>query len=326
MAKRFPIGKKKAEAGEGDAEKPEGKPEGRPRRARPPRERRDKSKKPRTLGRLTATARKAVPSRKSAAEEGGEEADKPKRKRPNPLKPFADAFTRVLAILGAVIVGIYGVLAAVVKVLIPPARAVARRIDAAIAAVSRVITPTRGLLLAAVGCALLLALSQFADYRGIEIGGDVYSPGIQSVAPAPEVQREALGSAHSYLMIPLAALAALVLVFAVRSRRWQLCRLVVLFGLIAVAVAIFVDRPAGLDVGDLDQNFNGVEAKLLGGYWMQIFAGAGLALTAFLLGAEIKREGRGAKAPRQSRKRSRPRSRSRGTAERGGAKPEGAGA
>jgi hypothetical protein len=171
-----------------------------------------------------------------------------------------------------------------------PAKKARDRIAAWIAALSRFLTPTRGLMLAAVGCAILLGLSQFVDYRGISIGADAYAPGIQTVAPAPEVQRAELGSAHSYAMIPLALLAIAVLAVAVRTKRWQLCRLAVLLGLVAIAVAIFVDRPAGLDEGDLNRDFTGVEAKLLGGYWMQIFAGAGLAITSFLLAGEIKRD------------------------------------
>ncbi len=134
-----------------------------------------------------------------------------------------------------------------------------------------------------IACAVLLALSQFADYRGISIGADAYTPGISSVAPAPEVERAEAGSAHSYLFVPIAIAAIALLLVAVRTRRWQLCRLVVLIGLAAIVVALLIDRPAGLDEGTLNRDFTGVEAKLLGGFWMQMFAGAGLALTSFLL-------------------------------------------
>jgi hypothetical protein len=236
-----------------------------------------------------AALAKAVPGKKDGS--SGDEA-KPKRAKGErrPAGTLERAFTRVLAIYGAILIGVIGVVAAALKVLAKPAGKAGRRIGLWIAAVSRLITPTRGLLLAALGCALLLGLSQFVDYRGISIGADAYAPGIQSVAPAPEVERAELGSAHSYLMIPVAILAIAALLVAVRTKRWQLCRLVVLLGLVAIAVALLVDRPAGLDEGDLNRNFTGVEAKLLGGYWMQIFAGAGLALTSFLLAGEIKRE------------------------------------
>ncbi len=266
----------------------------RPRRERRKRSERGdegrRSRRKRSGAGAKATLAKALPSRKkddSSADSAKPKRAKGERKPPNTVEK---AFTQVLAILGAVIAGVVGVVAVVVKALAGPTAKVRSKITAWIAAVSRFMTPIRGLLLAAIGCAVLLGLSQFVDYRGISIGADAYAPGIQSVAPAPEVEREELGSAHSYLMIPVALIAILALVIAVRTRRWQLCRLVVLLGIVAIAVAIFVDRPAGLDEGDLNRDFTGVEAKLLGGYWMQIFAGAGLALTSLLLAGEIKRE------------------------------------
>ena len=79
-----------------------------------------------------------------------------------------------------------------------------------------------------------------------------------------------------------------------------------MIGLAAVAVALLVDRPAGLDVGTLHRDFTGVEAKLLGGFWMQMFAGAGLALTSFLLAGELRREAAArAGRPRHARRASR---------------------
>jgi hypothetical protein len=206
------------------------------------------------------------------------------------LEPIHKAFVTVLAILGAVLAGLYGVVKVIVAKLAPPAKAIGKRVAALVQALSKRLTPVRGLLVAAIACAVLLALSQFADYRGISIGADVYDPGISSVAPAPEVERAEAGSAHSYLFVPVAVAAIALLLVAARTRRWQLCRLVMLIGLAAVAVALLVDRPAGLDVGTLDRDFTGVEARLLGGFWMQMFAGAGLALTSFLLAGELRRE------------------------------------
>ena len=267
---------------------------------------------------------------------GGDDSSQAKRaKRPErrkvklakgerkPAGSFEKAFTRVLAIIGALIVGVVRLIAAGIKALAGPTQGARRRLAAWIATLSRIVTPTRGLLLAALGCALLLALSQFVDYRGISIGADAYDPGISAVAPAPEVEREELGTAHSYVMIPIALLAALALIFAVRSGRWQLTRLAVLLGIVAILVAIVIDRPAGLDEGSLNRDFTGVEAKLLGGFWMQIFAGAGLAATSFLLAGEIKRGGAPAKR-RSRREPSKPKPKSRRRSP--GAKTEGASA
>ena len=51
-----------------------------------------------------------------------------------------------------------------------PGRALLARLVAFGALVSRVLTPARALALVVAGGAVLLALSQFADYRGVSIG------------------------------------------------------------------------------------------------------------------------------------------------------------
>ncbi len=163
-----------------------------------------------------------------------------------------------------------------------------RRGAAALAATSRAITPARGLLIAAIGCAALLGLSQFADYRGVAIGLDNYDAATSVVAPAPEVARAELGTAHSYLFVPAGLIAVAILVIATVTRRWRLCRLAALVGVAAVAVSFAVDRPTGLDEGELAQSFAGAEAQLLGGFWAQVFAGIGLTVTSLLLGAELR--------------------------------------
>jgi len=163
-----------------------------------------------------------------------------------------------------------------------------RAAGAALAATSRAITPARGLLIAAVGCAVLLGLSQFADYRGVAIGLDSYDDAIAAVAPAPEVGRAELGTAHSYLFVPAGLIAVAILVVATVTRRWRLCRLAALVGVAAVAVSLAVDRPTGLDEGELTRTFADAEAQLLGGFWVQVFAGIGLIVTSLLLGAELR--------------------------------------
>ncbi|MBK5118268.1 MAG: hypothetical protein JJE23_15315 [Thermoleophilia bacterium] len=171
----------------------------------------------------------------------------------------------------------------------PPTAKLRRRLSTIVAALSRAITPTRGLLIAAIGCAVLLALSQFADYRSVEIGVDSSDAGIASLAPTPEVGRAELGSAHAYAMVPVAILVIAILAVAARTGRWQLCRLVALIGVIVVAVSLFIDRPTGLDEGAIARDFADAEATLLGGFWVQVFAGIGLIVTSLMLGAEIRR-------------------------------------
>lgn len=283
----------------------------------------EERRKHRSAKERLALAAKAVPRPKQSVRSTrgtGGPARKLERGERKPPGTLERAFTQVLAILGALLVGVARLVHAAIKALGPPTASLRRRLAAWIATLSRIVTPVRGLLLAAIGCALLLALSQFVDYRGISIGADAYDPGVSAVAPAPEVERAELGTAHGYAMVPVAALAVLALAFAVRTGRWQLCRLAVLLGIVAIVVAIVIDRPAGLDEGDLEQSFTGVEAKLLGGFWMQIFAGAGLAVTSFLLSGEIKRSG--ARHKRGARRRAASKPGKRSTAP----KAEGAGA
>ena len=122
-------------------------------------------------------------------------------------------------------------------------------------AASRIATPTRVLALVVAGAAVLLALSQYADYRSISIGNDAYS-GVQTVAPPPETGRLPTGDAHSYVFVPIAILCLLSLAGALTGR-WRLCRLITIAGVAAIVVAVLVDRPAGLDTGDAAFAFDG---------------------------------------------------------------------
>lgn len=239
-----------------------------------------------------------------ALREGGKETRGRLEGRP------ADLLSRVLAGLGslAAIVlemlrGLWRLGAAGASALATgPLAAIGRRLGSIVAVLSRLLSPARVIAAVAIGCAVLLALSQFADYRGVAVGGDNYA-GVETVAPAPEVDRAETGSAHSYLMVPAAVIAIVALLLAARSRRWQLCRIAGLIGVAAIVVAIVVDRPIGLDEGELAEQFAGVEAKLLGGFWMQIFAGVGLTVTSLLLGSELRRLRPGPERGRLGRRR-----------------------
>jgi hypothetical protein len=168
-----------------------------------------------------------------------------------------------------------------------PLRAAIIRLDRATRTASRAVTPARALAVVAAGALVLLALSQFADYRTISIGNDSYAPGIQTVAPAPVAETDATGSAHSYLMVPL-AIAGLVLLAAALTGRRRLCGAIALIGLAAVLVALLHDRPAGLDTGDRPLEYEGVKATLVGGFYAQIAAGLALIVSSLLLGRELR--------------------------------------
>ncbi len=223
----------------------------------------------------------------STLKEGTEET----RKRTREAAPGLAA--GVLKLLGALFAVFFNLVAFVLNLLIGigsivagPGRALLGRARKAVDSLSRLLTPARALALVVAGAAVLLALSQFADYRSITISTDAYSA-VETVAPAPEVERDATGDPHSYVFVPVAVVALLLLAAALRGR-WKLCRLIALGGIAAIVVGLLVDRPAGLDVGTTAQRFDGAEGQLLGGFYAQLFAGLVLALTALLLARELR--------------------------------------
>ncbi len=170
----------------------------------------------------------------------------------------------------------------------PPARAIANRGRRAVNAASRLVTPKRILVLVVAGAAILLALSQWVDYRSVSIGADAYT-GLEAIAPPPEVERAEAGSPHAYVFVPIGALCLGLLVLALRGRPTA-ARLIAVAGAGAVLVALIVDRAAGLDVTEASMSFEGVEAKLIGGFYAQIASGLVLTASSLLLFGVLRAE------------------------------------
>jgi hypothetical protein len=182
-----------------------------------------------------------------------------------------------------------------------PARATGRRAAAALRAAERIVTPPRAVAAVILGAAIVLGVSQFVDYRGVRIGAQLYE-GVEAVAPAPQTAREPAGSAHAYVLLPVAALAIVAGWLALRGR-WQLGRAVSLLGVIGVAVTLVVDRPAGLDEGIASRNFVGAEAVLIEGFWVQLAASAVLVVAGALLSRYARATARDVRAHRRSQAR-----------------------
>lgn len=269
----------------------------------------DPARRPRAAtggGSRRAGATKALGSLGSALKQGagdtrGRSKGVPSRLGKQLLNAGGVGFGIFFDLLGFVL----NLLLAVVAWVAGPLRRVAGALRRAAHAASRALTPTRALTVVVAGAAVLLALSQFADYRGISIGTDAYTE-VATVAPAPERERSETGSAHGYAMVPVAIVALVLLLGAVSGRRWQLCRLIALGGVAAVVVALLIDRPAGQDPGEAAVAYQGVRASLLGGFYAQLFAGALLAASAMLLGRELRLAAAGSPArsgPRRPRER-----------------------
>jgi hypothetical protein len=171
---------------------------------------------------------------------------------------------------------------------------------------SAVITPERAVCGVIVAAAICLIVSQFVSYRSVEIGQSAYA-GLSAASPPTEGVKTA-GEAHSYLLIPVALLAAIAGVLALRPGRRGLGRVVIGLGLLTVGVSLLVDMPAGLDAGVQSSRFAGATAVLDEGFYAQLAAAAGLLIGGLLYYARpcrirINLSGRAASGRRRRRRR-----------------------
>jgi len=139
--------------------------------------------------------------------------------------------------------------------------------------------------------AILLAISQFVEYRTVVTGADYYDAYAGLSELAPPVESERTGEAHSYLMVPLAFVSLILLAFALLGR-WQLGRVVSLLGLVVIGVTLLVDRPAGLEEGGLAIAYGQTEARLQVGFYAQMAAGAVLVIGGLLVSRYARRSAR----------------------------------
>jgi hypothetical protein len=146
---------------------------------------------------------------------------------------------------------------------------------------SAVVTPGRAIGAVIVAAGVCLVVSQFLDYRAVEIGQPGYT-GLGSVVRPPTADVKTAGEAHAYLLVPLGLLAiGLGLLGAFRERR-RLGLGAAALGLVAVAVILLVDLPHGLDAGAQTSRFAGAEAVLEDGFYAELAAASGLVLAGLL--------------------------------------------
>ncbi len=170
---------------------------------------------------------------------------------------------------------------------------------------STFLTPQRAVCGVIVASAVCLVVSQFVDFRSVEIGQPGYA-GIAAAAP-PTVAAKTPVDVHSYVLIPIALLAAIAGAMALRPERRGLGRVVIALGLLSIAVILLVDLPAGLDEGAQATRFSGATAVLDEGFYAQLAAAAGLVLGGLLYYARpcrirINLSGRAASARRRRRR------------------------
>jgi len=147
---------------------------------------------------------------------------------------------------------------------------------------SAAIDPVRTGALSCLVAAGLLVGSQFLDYRGVAVGAPLYQGQIAVDAPAPVTATAVTGSAHLWLLIPVAIGAGVLAVGMLRGGGRNLAIAISALGLVTIAVTLVVDLPKALDpVNALP--YSDATTRLLGGFWAQLSAGIALIVSGGVL-------------------------------------------
>jgi hypothetical protein len=160
----------------------------------------------------------------------------------------------------------------------------------------RHVTPVSTVAFVGIAAAVGLGISQFFDFHGVAVDAPNYAGEVGNTAPAPVVGTETAGSAHLWVLIPVAVAAILLIIGAYRGER-RLAGAVMVCGLLGLAVALAIDLPQGLNAGRPGLAFSGADSVLLEGFWAEIACSAVLILCGSLLplysrGMATQRRGR----------------------------------
>jgi len=146
---------------------------------------------------------------------------------------------------------------------------------------SALLTPRRGIAVAIVAAGACLVVSQFLDYRAVEIGQPGYA-GLVGVARPPTVDIKTAGAAHAYLLVPVGLVAIVLGALGLGHERRRLGLGVAGLGLLALAAILLVDLPNGLDAGAQTSRFAGATAVLEDGFYAELAAAGGLVVAGLL--------------------------------------------
>jgi hypothetical protein len=236
------------------------------------------------------------------------------RRRLRPLgAPVAALFSWIGRPVARGLLFVIQLIAALIAVVLEVGQMVVRWVSGAllslglivVEATRRHVNPRSTVAFVAVAAAVGLGVSQFFHYHGVAVDAPDYAGEIGAIAPVPMTDLKTAGSAHLWILLPVAALAALLTVAAYRGRP-RLAGGVAVCGLVGLAVAIAVDLPQGLEVGRPGLAFTGTQAQLLQGFWAEVACSAVLILCGGLLAhysrgvtGERRRRGRSGKATRR---------------------------
>ena len=150
------------------------------------------------------------------------------------------------------------------------------------ALLERHVTPLSTVAFVGLAAAVGLGVSQFFDYHGVAVDVPYYSGSTGVVAPPPMTGQETAGSAHLWLLLPLAGAAAVLVVLTYLGRR-RLAGAVAVCGVLGVAMTLAIDLPQGLNAGRPGLAFYGAQAQLLQGFWAELACSALLIASGGLL-------------------------------------------
>ena len=145
-------------------------------------------------------------------------------------------------------------------------------------ALDRVVTTRRGLIVVALAAGTLLIVSQFLDFKAIEIGQPGYAD-VNEITRAPRQEAQTPLDHHSLVLVLAGAIAVLTAIAAALTRRRVTGLVLVVAGGLALGVALLVDLPAALDTADAELAFAGVKGVILSGFWLEVGAGAVLVVS-----------------------------------------------
>jgi hypothetical protein len=214
------------------------------------------------------------------------------------LQEIGSAWMRTAEIAGAAVLWVE-------RSLRPYLIAAMRALQRALRFAERVVTPERTAAFVVVCAAIILAASQFVDYRGVEIGAPAYAD-VAAVAPAPQTDVETTGSVHGYAMVPVAVIVIAAALLALRGR-WRVARVIPVLGALAIAVSLLLDARKGLQEGENAIAYQGAHAVLNEGFWLQLSSAAVLVVCGLLLARYA--HARAAPVGRRERDKRRPRRR-----------------
>lgn len=202
--------------------------------------------------------------------------------------------------------------------------AIAAALGRASLALDRILTPARAVIAVSILAGVLLGVSQFLDYRAVEIGGSGYET-ILDLTRAPRTDVETPIGAHSFILLFVAVAAVGCCLGLAFTGRRALALPVAAAGVIALAVGLAIDLPRGLDSASASVAYADAQPVLLSGFWLEIASGVVLAAAGLMMalspsGAEARSRrratpsDRGTTDRRDDRRRNRDRAAAGGTA------------